>query len=97
MSRTACLLMLSLALPVFAAAPDDEGLPLTAERVVEFDTDEATWVSLDVSPDGQVNIQDLLLVIASWGGPGPEGDVDGDGAVDVADLLLIISSWGLCF
>jgi len=51
----------------------------------------------DVSPDGQVNIQDLLLVIASWGGPGPEGDVDGDGAVDVADLLLIISSWGLCF
>ena len=50
----------------------------------------------DVSPDGQVNIQDLLLVIASWGGSGAEGDVDGDGAVDVADLLLIISSWGLC-
>jgi len=49
----------------------------------------------DVSPDGVVNIQDLLMVIASWGG-GPEGDVDGDGTVDVADLLMIISSWGLC-
>lgn len=60
MSRNACLLMLSLALPVFAAAPDDEGLPLTAERVVEFDTDEATWVSLDVSPDGQSLVIDVL-------------------------------------
>jgi Tol biopolymer transport system component len=30
---------------------DKKGLPLEAERTVEFETDEATWISLDVTPD----------------------------------------------
>jgi len=29
------------------------GLPLKQERKVEFTTDEATWLSLDITPDGQ--------------------------------------------
>ena len=37
-----------------------EGLPLEPTRRIEFETDEATWLSLDVSPDGQ----SLLLEIA---------------------------------
>ena len=37
-----------------------EGLPLESTRRIEFTTDEATWLSLDVSPDGQ----NLFLEIA---------------------------------
>ena len=46
-----------------AGAPEGkekEGLPLLTTRRIEFETDEATWLSLDVSPDGQ----NLLLEIA---------------------------------
>jgi len=38
----------------------EEGLPLKAETKVEFTTDEGTWMSLDVSPDGQTILFDLL-------------------------------------
>lgn len=38
----------------------EEGLPLEAERTIEFDTDEGTWISLDLSPDGQTIIFELL-------------------------------------
>ncbi|MDR3511355.1 MAG: amidohydrolase family protein [Caulobacteraceae bacterium] len=36
------------------------GLPLVPTRKVTFDTDEATWASLDVSPDGRTIVFDLL-------------------------------------
>ncbi len=37
-----------------------KGLPLEAERTVSFTTDEGSWISLDVSPDGQTIVFDLL-------------------------------------
>ena len=37
-----------------------EGLPLKPERKVEFSTDEATWLSLDVSQDGKTIVFELL-------------------------------------
>lgn len=37
-----------------------EGLVLTAERTIDFTTDEGTWMSIDVSPDGQTIVFDLL-------------------------------------
>ncbi|MBI3653416.1 MAG: PD40 domain-containing protein [Acidobacteria bacterium] len=37
-----------------------EELPLKPEGKVEFTTDEGTWMSLDVSPDGQTIVFDLL-------------------------------------
>lgn len=46
-----------------ASDGDDDGkkgLPLEMERVVEFTTDEATWASLDVSPDGSTIIFEML-------------------------------------
>lgn len=44
-----------------AAAQDEEGsLPLEPMRTLEFTTDEATWLSLDVSPDGTSILLDLL-------------------------------------
>jgi len=59
--------VMALALPAAAQDPevkkDDakkEGLPLKATRKIAFTTDEGTWMSLDVSPDGQRIAFDLL-------------------------------------
>jgi len=38
----------------------DEGLVLRTAETIEFTTDEATWMSVDVSPDGQTILFDLL-------------------------------------
>ena len=38
----------------------DGGLPLEAGRWARFTTSEGTWISLDVSPDGQTVVFDLL-------------------------------------
>ena len=38
----------------------DRGLPLEPARWAEFTTNEGTWISLDVSPDGQTIVFDLL-------------------------------------
>src|SRR5688572_19088488 len=49
--------------PTAAAARDTskkKDLPLPAGRKVAFTTDKASWVSLDVSPDGRTLIFDLL-------------------------------------
>ena len=38
----------------------DRGLPLDPERTLSLDTDEGTWISVDVSPSGQTVVFDLL-------------------------------------
>ena len=46
-----------------AAARQDttpSGLPQRTTRTIRFDTDEGTWMSLDVSPDGRTIALDLL-------------------------------------
>jgi len=40
--------------------PIQEGLPLKPERTISFTTDVGTWMSLDVSPDGQTIVFDHL-------------------------------------
>jgi Tol biopolymer transport system component/imidazolonepropionase-like amidohydrolase len=40
--------------------PARSGLPLKATRNIQFSTDEGTWMSLDVSPDGKAAVFDLL-------------------------------------
>jgi len=49
-----------------------KGLPLAAERTVEFETDEATWMSLDISPDGETIIFELLGDIYTMSAAGGE-------------------------
>ncbi len=39
---------------------EKKGLPLKPERKIEFTTDEATWASLDVSPDGKTIVFELV-------------------------------------
>lgn len=58
------LLLCLLAVPLLAQnqkAPFKKpGLPLKAERKIEFTTNEATWLSLTLTPDGKTIIFDLL-------------------------------------
>ncbi len=51
-----------LAIPSFAAedAKKDSPLPLKPARNVEFSTDQGTWLSLDVSPDGKTLVLELV-------------------------------------
>src|SRR6266849_3013327 len=39
---------------------DKKGLPLKPERKISFTTDEGTWLSLDVSPDGKTIVFEML-------------------------------------
>ena len=48
----------------------------------------------DVNGDGEVNIQDLVLVSSNFGQIGQNSaDVNGDGIVNVADLVLVIGAF----
>ncbi len=48
----------------------------------------------DVDGDGYTGVNDVLALIADWGGS--EADVDGDGIVGVEDVLALIAAWGPC-
>jgi hypothetical protein len=60
----------------------------------------------DINGDLQVNVNDLLAVITTWGGcplpcpPRCAADISppnvGNCQVDVNDLLLVITTWGAC-
>jgi hypothetical protein len=54
----------------------------------------------DVAPpphgDGFVDVDDLILVVLTWGQVNGAGDADGNGIVDVDDLITVILHWGVC-
>jgi len=49
----------------------------------------------DLNGNDVIDLQDLLMVLANWGGSGV-GDIDGDGVVGFPDLMLLTRSWGPC-
>jgi hypothetical protein len=72
---------------LFASAPWNAG---TSARVLRFDISP----SADINGDGNVDVTDLLAVIAEWGCTGCcSADVNGDGVVNVTDLLAVIEDW----
>ena len=46
----------------------------------------------DFDDNGVIDVNDILHLIANWGGAG--GDVDGNGTTDVNDLLELLSIYG---
>jgi len=60
-------------------------------------TDDCSLCLADIAlDDGQVNVHDLLSLIAVWGTTSPSADINFDGTVNVHDLLLLIAAWGAC-
>ena len=55
----------------------------------------STGCAADLNGDGQVDAEDLGLLLVQWGVSG-NADLDGDGIVDSADLGLLLSAWGGC-
>ncbi|MEQ9004979.1 MAG: hypothetical protein RIE74_15580, partial [Pseudomonadales bacterium] len=56
-------LLAGMLLPAAAAeatADPDADLPLQPARTVSFETDRATWLSLDLSPDGETLVIEVL-------------------------------------
>jgi subtilisin-like proprotein convertase family protein len=49
----------------------------------------------DLDGDAIVDVNDLLILIGQFGGPG-SADLDGDGLVDADDLLIVLGAWGAC-
>ena len=61
-------------------------------------TDVGTSCTADLVANGQVDMDDLLVVLQSWGncdGACP-GDANQDGFTDWLDLLSVITAWGEC-
>jgi len=50
----------------------------------------------DISGDGSVDMDDLLIMLAAWGTDDPAADLTGDGTVDMDDLLVLLGAWGPC-
>jgi hypothetical protein len=60
-------------------------------------TKDACPCPADVDGNDEVDFQDLLLVLSTWGPcPGCPADIDGDDDVDFQDLLLVLAAWGPC-
>jgi len=75
--------------------------PQTLMRAVKYSWDildpKDETCDPDIDDDGAVGVNDLLMIIASWGPcEGCDADINGDTLVNVDDLLLVIGSWGPC-
>jgi hypothetical protein len=72
------------------------GTPGTMEQT-NIGSTESDRCSGDFNADGNINVNDLLILIAAWGPcEGCAQDLNGDGAVNVNDLLVLIAAWGPC-
>ena len=67
------------------------------EIVIVVEGDGPTKPAWDVNQDGQVNVQDLVLVAQYLGedvSVSPQSDVNGDGTINVLDLIIVAQYLG---
>ena len=59
---------------------------------------ELLYCPADLDESDQVDVGDLLVVLAQWGPCPPVclADLTGDGVVDVLDILEVLDGWGPC-
>lgn len=87
--------------PRFVNDPEipDTGLPDAGNFVVDIGAYEYQIpCPADITENGNVNVSDLLELLATWGPcekPCPS-DFNTDGSVNVTDLLQLLAAWGLC-
>ena len=50
----------------------------------------------DLTGNGFVEVDDIMIIAANWGlpDPDPQADLDGDGDVDVVDVMRASAEWG---
>ena len=71
-----------------------ENSKLTPE--VDAIADVEPQIQGDVDVNGVVDVNDLLILISTWGPlpvAGPLADFNGDWTIDVSDLLVVIGNW----
>ena len=59
---------------------------------------DVACVTGDTNCDGQINVSDLLNLLADWGpcGEGCPADLDASGDVGFGDVLVLLGAWGAC-
>ncbi|MDE0014481.1 MAG: T9SS type A sorting domain-containing protein, partial [Candidatus Poribacteria bacterium] len=78
-----------------ASGSADGTVLLWALTSATLEPEKTRKITTDINGDGDVNIQDLVLVAANLGKTGEnEADVNGDGTVDVRDLVLVAGALG---
>ncbi|MHC4211372.1 MAG: right-handed parallel beta-helix repeat-containing protein, partial [Planctomycetota bacterium] len=83
--------------PRFVDDPDTADTGNGDPPLVDMGAYELQPCPWDLSGNGNVDVTDLLMVIASWGPcPGCPADFNDDGLVNVVDLLALIGHWGPC-
>lgn len=61
-----------------------------------IDLPDCNTLPADINLDGVVNVDDLMILLGSFGDDCPDGcpgDIDGDGAVNVDDLMILLSAF----
>jgi hypothetical protein len=48
----------------------------------------------DADGSGDVKIDDLLVLVGSWGTSNPMADFDNDGVIKINDLLMLLDRFG---
>jgi hypothetical protein len=90
----------SCAVPLDIDGDDDLDLALIDELadMVLIMKNDGTRLDGDVNHDGEVDVDDLIAVVLTWGlctnCASCIADLDGSCSVDVNDLILVILNWG---
>ena len=81
---------------VILVAPNGERyFPHVENGEILVELPDATRIAGDVNRDGEVNLQDLVLIGSNLGQTGQnDADVNNDGIVDIVDLVIVAGAFG---